>query len=131
MLASQSHARQGLPRNRLNFCMAHLTICSSDTPHKGVQFGAVEGPLIVDPASDLRVDVRGETGQVRPGATVEVPGPEEQAPHLSLLPTRSGAIPSLGRALWRPFGALVLAFSRNEAGAHTGEQGAAALAGGR
>jgi hypothetical protein len=45
-----------------------------DAPCKGVQLGAVEGSVVVDPAPHLRVDVLGEAGQGRPTATVEVPG---------------------------------------------------------
>jgi len=40
----------------------------------GVQPGAVEGSVIVDPASDLGIDGPGEPGKVRPATTVEVPG---------------------------------------------------------
>src|SRR4051812_23009509 len=41
---------------------------------RGLQRGAVEGPVVVDPASDLGVDPPGDVGQVRTAATVEVPG---------------------------------------------------------
>lgn len=37
-----------------------------DAPCEEVQLGAVEGPVIVDPASDLRIDLLSEAGQVRP-----------------------------------------------------------------
>ena len=47
-----------------------------DARCQGVQHGAVEGPVVVDPASDLGVDSLGEAGQVRAAATVEVPGPD-------------------------------------------------------
>ena len=47
-----------------------------DAPCEGVQLGAVEGPVIADPAPHLRVDLLGETGQIRPAATPEVPGPD-------------------------------------------------------
>ena len=40
----------------------------------GVQPGAVEGSVVVDPASDPGVDGLGESGQIRSAATVEVPG---------------------------------------------------------
>ena len=40
------------------------------------QLGAVEGSVVVDPASDLGVDGPGESGQVRSAATVEVPVPD-------------------------------------------------------
>src|ERR1700736_1871029 len=40
------------------------------------QLGAIEGPVVVDPASNLRVDVPGEAGQVRPTATIEMPRPD-------------------------------------------------------
>src|SRR3954470_24631833 len=43
------------------------------------QLGAVEGPVVVDPASHLRVQFLREAGQVRPAATFEVPGPHLQA----------------------------------------------------
>ena len=45
----------------------------------GIQPGAVEGSVVVDPASDLGVDGPGESGQVRSAATVEVPGPDLRA----------------------------------------------------
>jgi hypothetical protein len=32
----------------------------------GVQLGAIEGPVVVDPASHLGIDPLGEAGQVRP-----------------------------------------------------------------
>ncbi len=35
----------------------------------GVQLGAVEGPVVVDPASDPGVDALGDAGQVRSAAT--------------------------------------------------------------
>ena len=47
-----------------------------DAPGQGVQHGAVEGPVVVDPASHLGIDSLGEAGQVRAAATVEVPGPD-------------------------------------------------------
>ena len=47
-----------------------------DAPCEEAQLGAVEGSVIVDPASHLRVDRLGEAGQVRAAATVEVPGPD-------------------------------------------------------
>lgn len=47
-----------------------------DAPCEGIQFGAVEGFVVFDPAPDLRIDVLSETGQARPGATTEVPGPD-------------------------------------------------------
>src|SRR3954451_22703196 len=47
-----------------------------DAPCQGVQHGAVEGPVVVDPTSHLGVDAPGEAGQVRTAATVEVPGPD-------------------------------------------------------
>ena len=37
-----------------------------DAPCEGIQLGAVEGPVIVDPAAHLRVDLFGEAGQIRP-----------------------------------------------------------------
>ena len=47
-----------------------------DVACEGVQRGAVEGSVVVDPASDLGVDVLGEAGQVRSAAAVEVPVPD-------------------------------------------------------
>ena len=40
------------------------------------QLGAVEDPVIVDPASYLGVDRLGEAGQIRSAATVEMPVPD-------------------------------------------------------
>src|SRR5712691_8032497 len=53
-----------------------------DARCKGVQHGAVEGPVVVDPASDLGVDPLGDAGQVRAAATVEVPVPDLLADRL-------------------------------------------------
>ena len=47
-----------------------------DAPCDGIQLGAVEGPVVVDPAPDLGVDFQGEGGQVRSTATIEVPVPD-------------------------------------------------------
>lgn len=47
-----------------------------DARSDGVQLGAIEGPVVVDPASHLGIDLLGEPGQVRATATVEVPGPD-------------------------------------------------------
>jgi hypothetical protein len=47
-----------------------------DAQCEGVQLGAVEGPVIRNPASDLGIDLPGEVGQVRAAATVEVPVPD-------------------------------------------------------
>jgi hypothetical protein len=48
-----------------------------DAPCKEVQLGAVEGPVVVDPASDLRIDVLSEAGQIRSScASDEVPAPD-------------------------------------------------------
>lgn len=44
-----------------------------DARRDGVQLGAVKGPVIVDPASDLGIDLPGEAVQVRSTAAVEVP----------------------------------------------------------
>ncbi len=41
-----------------------------DAPCDGIQLGAVERPVVVDPASHLRIDVKGEVGQVRVAASV-------------------------------------------------------------
>ncbi len=46
-----------------------------DVPCQGVKLGAVEDSVVADPASDHRVDLLGEAGQVRPAATVEMPVP--------------------------------------------------------
>src|SRR5882672_8237705 len=61
-----------------------------DVACKGVQRGAVEGSVVVDPASDLGVDVLGEAGQVRSAAAVEVPVPD-------LLVHRFSRFPAEGR----------------------------------
>src|ERR1019366_9839497 len=47
-----------------------------DAPCDAIQPGAVERPVVVDPAPNLRIDVPGEPGQVRSAATVEVPVPD-------------------------------------------------------
>ena len=49
---------------------------SVDARCEGVQLGAVEGPIVVDPASDLGVDIPGEVGQVLATTAVEVPVPD-------------------------------------------------------
>ena len=58
-------------------CQLRLPSQSLELPHgpsdqmlvdarcDGIQLGAVEGPVVVDPASDLGIDVPGEAGQVR------------------------------------------------------------------
>ena len=56
-----------------------------DAPGKGVQPRAVEAPVVVDPASHLRVDGLSEARQVRPAATIEVPGPDLQTFRLQSL----------------------------------------------
>src|SRR5665213_1272811 len=53
-----------------------------DAPHKEVQLGAVEGPVVVDPASDLRIDVLSEPGQIRSTAPPEMPAPDRLANRL-------------------------------------------------
>jgi hypothetical protein len=57
-----------------------------DVARKGVQPGAIEGPVVVDPASDLGVDVLGEAGQVRSAAAFEVPVPDLLVHRLSRFP---------------------------------------------
>src|SRR6266567_5715257 len=47
-----------------------------DAPCQETQLGAVEGPVIVDPALDLGVDLPGQAEQVRAAAAVEVPVPD-------------------------------------------------------
>src|SRR5580700_5522249 len=47
-----------------------------DTPCQETQLGAVEGPVIVDPALDLGIDLPGQAEQVRATAAVEVPVPD-------------------------------------------------------
>jgi hypothetical protein len=47
-----------------------------DPPCEEAQLGAVEGPVVVDPAPDLRVDLVREAGQVRAATAVEVPVPD-------------------------------------------------------
>src|SRR5215472_3238770 len=61
-----------------------------DAPCEEAQLGAVADSVIVDPASGHRVDVSGQAGQVRPAATVEVPGPD-------LLPDRLARFAADGR----------------------------------
>src|SRR5439155_12310229 len=56
-----------------------------DVACEGVQRGAEEGSVVVDPASDLWVDVLGEAGQARSTATVEVPVPDLFVDRLSCL----------------------------------------------
>jgi hypothetical protein len=67
-----------------------------DARRDGVQLGAVEGPVVVDPASHLGVDLPGEAGQVRSTATVEVPGRSSTASSKGPKPdlTRYRSIPS-------------------------------------
>lgn len=47
-----------------------------DALSNGIQLGAVERPVVVEPASDLSVDRPGETGQIRSAAPVEMPVPD-------------------------------------------------------
>jgi hypothetical protein len=47
-----------------------------DTPCQEAQLGAIEGPVIVDPALDLGIDLLGQAEQVRATAAVEVPVPD-------------------------------------------------------
>ena len=47
-----------------------------DTADNRKQLGAVEGPVIVDPATYPGVDRLGKTGQIRSAATVEMPVPD-------------------------------------------------------
>ena len=56
----------------------------------GIQLGAVEGPVVVEPASDLGVDGPGESGEVRCAATVEVPVPDLFADRLFALGLMAG-----------------------------------------
>jgi hypothetical protein len=58
-----------------------------DAPCDEIQLGAIEGSVIVDPASDLGIDAPGEVGQVRTAATVEVPVPDLLALRLLRLGT--------------------------------------------
>jgi hypothetical protein len=46
-----------------------------DAPCDEIQLGAIEGSVVVDPASDLRIDVRSEPGQIQPSAHPEMPAP--------------------------------------------------------
>ena len=68
------------PRAVVDFSAWPVEQMLVDMPCEGVQLGAVEDPVIADPASHLRVDLLGEAGQIRPTATIEVPCPD-------LLPT--------------------------------------------
>ena len=56
-----------------------------DTPGNEVQLGAVEGPVVADPASHLRIDLHSEAGQVRPAPTIEMPAPDPLADRLPRL----------------------------------------------
>jgi len=73
-----------------------------DTPCEEAQLGAVEGSVIVDPASDLRVDLVREAGQVRAAAAVEVPVPYLLAFRLLRL-TADGRVEA-GEVAVLPFG---------------------------
>jgi hypothetical protein len=55
---SQAHALSGLPRRRLNLCMAQSDEVLVDAQCEEAQLGAVEGSVVVDPASHLGVDCR-------------------------------------------------------------------------
>jgi len=44
-----------------------------DAPREGLQPGAIEGPVVVDPASYVGVDLPREVGQVRSAAALQVP----------------------------------------------------------
>src|SRR5262245_22162126 len=54
-----------------------------DAPCQEGQLGAVEGPVVADPAPDHGVDFPGEAGQVCAAAPVEVPVPDLLADRLS------------------------------------------------
>src|SRR5262249_22742400 len=64
-----------------------------DAPCQEAQLGAVEGSVVVDPASHLGVDRLGEAGQVRATAAAKVPGPELAAGRLFALPLMAGEKP--------------------------------------
>src|SRR6516162_7421519 len=53
-----------------------------DAPCEEAQLRAVEGSVVVDPASHLGVDRLGEAGQVRATAAAKVPGPDLAAGRL-------------------------------------------------
>jgi hypothetical protein len=68
-------------------CSFWISFQSFELPHRpsnqmlvdaqcdGIQLGAIEGSVIVDPAPHLGVDAQGESGQVSTCATFEVPIP--------------------------------------------------------
>ena len=56
-----------------------------DAHGQGVQLGAIEGPVIVDPASHQGIDALGETRQGHAAAPIEVPVPDLLANRLPRL----------------------------------------------
>src|SRR5713226_1360432 len=79
-----------------------------DAPCEEEQLGAVEGPVVVDPAPDLRIDSIREAGQVRAAAQVEVPGPDLTAFRFLRAGAdgrvEAGEISALAQGLARPEG---------------------------
>src|SRR5665213_2079786 len=61
-----------------------------DAHCNGLQLGAIEDPVIVDPTSHLGIDLPSESGQVRAAAAIEAPVPD-------LLVDRLGRIGTDGR----------------------------------
>src|SRR5215831_17243861 len=74
-----------------------------DAPCEEAQLGAIEGSVVVDPASGHRVDIGGQAGQVRPAAAADMPGPD-------LLPDRLARFAADGRH--EPREVPVLAFEQ-------------------
>ena len=65
-----------------------------DAHCEGVQLGAVEGSVLVDPASNLGVDGPGEVGQGAPGATTQMPTPDLPADRFLALGLMAGKNPT-------------------------------------
>jgi hypothetical protein len=75
-----------------------------DAPRYGVQLGAVERSVVVDPAANLSIDAPGKARQIRSAATVEVPVPDLFADRLLRLgadgwrKAHKEPLPTLGQA---------------------------------
>src|SRR5450759_1185330 len=66
----------GLPSQSLELPHGPSDQVLVDARCNGVQLGAVERSVVVDPAPHLRIDLLGEIGQVRSAATDEAPLPD-------------------------------------------------------
>ena len=62
-----------------------------DAPGEEVQLGAIEGSVVAEPATHLRIDFRRDAGQVRRAAAPKMPCPDRLAERSS----------SRGRDGWR------------------------------